>query len=502
MILSEKKFNFNSVLLTNIVFGFFPISFILGNLIININILLFCCLGIFHLKSKILSLKFDLVLKIIFLFFLAIFFSTSLSVIQSFYFQEYLPQDLSRLVKSIAFFRFFLVLLIVYELSNVGILNFRVFFILAVCTPLLTSIDIIFQYIFGFDLFGIEKTELRYYSGFFGEELIAGGFINRFSFFSILLFAFIFKTKEKFSFLLTLLMISILGTGILLSGNKMPLILFFVGLVLIFLINRNLRKKVATSFVALFIIFGLLGSFDEQISLRFFSHFFPKAKTIVIKIFGDKELFKNEESKVTLKNYDNLDGTKDRFKVPKSFLDIRNQNKDAVNFINTPLWNPGDSVNDDFEFFWVMQDGQSGHQKIFLTAIDVWKKNKVFGNGIKSFREDCKKFFIHKKNRLCSNHPHNYYLEILTDSGIFGFMIIFGMGLIFVYFFFKKIKFFNKNNKESLILLSVVVSLILEAFPLKSTGSIFSTGNMTYVILIISILLSYKKILSEKNVLN
>ena len=502
MILSEKKFNFNYVLLTNIVFGFFPISFILGNLIININILLFCCLGIFHLKSKILSLKFDLVLKIIFLFFLTIFFSTILSLIQSFYFQEYTSQDLSRLVKSVAFFRFFLLLAIAYELSKLGILNFKFFFTLAVCAPLLTSIDIIFQYIFGFDMLGIEKTELRYYSGFFGEELIAGGFINRFSFFSILLFAFIFKTKEKFSFLLTLLIITILGTGILLSGNKMPLILFFLGLVLIILINRNLRKEIISSFIALFIIFGTISSLDEQINVRFFTHFLPKAKNIVVKIFSDKEIFKSKSSESTLKNYDVLDGTKDKYRVPETVLDIRNQNKDTVNFIRVPTWKSGQPVSDDFEFFWVMQDGESGHEKIFLTAIDVWEKNKVFGNGIKSFREDCKKFFIHKKNRLCSNHPHNYYLEILTDTGIFGFLIIFGIGLLFVYFFFKKIRFFNKNNQESLILLSVIVSLILEAFPLKSTGSIFSTGNMTYIILIISILLSYKKILSEKNVLN
>ena len=499
MILSKKKFNFNSILLTNIVFGFFPISFILGNLIININILLFCCLGIYRLKSNNLSLKFNLAFKIILLFFLAIFFSTSMSLIESIYFEEYQTQNLSRLIKSIAFFRFFLVLLIVYELSNLGILNLRIFLILAICAPLLTSVDIIFQYIFGFDLLGIEKTELRYYPGFFGEELIAGGFINRFSFFSILLFPFIFKTKEKFSFLLSLLIISILGTGILLSGNKMPLILFFLGLFLIFLINRKIRKEVAAGFVSLFIIFGLLSSFDEQINLRFFTHFFPKAQTIVVKIFNDKEVFNSKESKTTLENYQTLDGTKDKYRVPKSTFDIRNQNKDTVNFINVPSWKPNMKLNDDFEFFWVMQDGDSGHQKIFLTAIDVWGKNKFFGNGIKSFREDCKKFFTHKKNRLCSNHPHNNYLEILTDTGIFGFLIICIIGLLFIYFFFKKIRFFNKNNKESLILLSVVVSLMLEAFPLKSTGSIFSTGNMTYIILIISILLSYNKILSDKN---
>ena len=56
----EKKNNINYTLLTNLVFSFFPISFILGNLIINLNLLLFCCLGIFHLKSRILKIKFDL----------------------------------------------------------------------------------------------------------------------------------------------------------------------------------------------------------------------------------------------------------------------------------------------------------------------------------------------------------------------------------------------------------------------------------------------------------
>ncbi|SVE33656.1 uncharacterized protein METZ01_LOCUS486510, partial [marine metagenome] len=37
MILYKKNFNINSVLLINIVFAFFPISFIFGNLITNIN---------------------------------------------------------------------------------------------------------------------------------------------------------------------------------------------------------------------------------------------------------------------------------------------------------------------------------------------------------------------------------------------------------------------------------------------------------------------------------
>jgi len=123
MNLSKINFNINPILLTNLVFAFFPISFILGNFINNINLILFCCLGIFHLKSKILTTKFDLSIKIIFLFFFIIFFSTSLSLAKSLYLNEFEYYHLIKLVKSIVFFRFFLMLAVIYLLSEFGILN-------------------------------------------------------------------------------------------------------------------------------------------------------------------------------------------------------------------------------------------------------------------------------------------------------------------------------------------------------------------------------------------
>ena len=69
-----KKITTNSTLLTNLVFAFFPLSFILGNFAINLNLLLFCCLGIFHLRLKIFKIEYDYPIKIIFLFFFYNFF--------------------------------------------------------------------------------------------------------------------------------------------------------------------------------------------------------------------------------------------------------------------------------------------------------------------------------------------------------------------------------------------------------------------------------------------
>ena len=94
-VVQEK--NVNSHLFINFIFAFFPVSFVLGSLFINLNLLLFCCLGIFYLRTKILTFKFDLTIKIIFLFFLAVFFSTVLNLIRSIYFEDHDGINLSKL---------------------------------------------------------------------------------------------------------------------------------------------------------------------------------------------------------------------------------------------------------------------------------------------------------------------------------------------------------------------------------------------------------------------
>ena len=272
-----QKVTVNSTLLTNLVFAFFPISFISGNLIINLNLLLFCCLGIFHLRSKILKTKYDYPIKIIFLFFLIIFFSTSLSFAKSLYIDGYEYNNLFKLIKSITFFRFFLMLAIVYLLVQLDILNFKYFFVSAAFSSVFISLDIIFQYIFDFNIIGLKSFHVTqnlpgYYfrnAGFFGDELIAGGFIQNFSFFSIFFVAFKLKNKNNIRFLLIMLTICIVGMGILFSGNRMPLILFVFGLLLIFLLNNKLKKVLSVSLIVLFIIFGLLGSFDKKIKIFF-----------------------------------------------------------------------------------------------------------------------------------------------------------------------------------------------------------------------------------------
>ena len=87
-------------------------------------------------------------------------------------------------------------------------------------------------------------------------------------------------------------------------------------------------------------------------------------------------------------------------------------------------------------------------------------------------------------------HPHNYYLEILTETGIIGFLISISIfALIINLTLFKK--YFTKSSylKDNKIVIPFIFLFIVEIFPIKSTGSFFTTGNSTFIFMIIAVLI-------------
>ena len=480
MISSKKNFSIDSVLLTNLIFAFFPISFVLGNLIINANVILFCGLGLFHLRSKILTTKFDLSIKIIFLLFFAIIFSTSLNFIKSLYFEGYEHATLTNLIKSVVFFRFFLMLLITYLLYEFDILKFKYFFLSAAFTSILIALDIIYQYFFGYNIAGIKSTTF-YNSGFFGSEQIAGGFIQNFSFFSIMFMTFIFKNKNYTRFILITIVICILGVGILVSGNRMPFILYLFGLVLTFFFSDKLRIIIPSSLICIFVF--LIFVSDAAIKNRYHSAY---DHIVVGEIVPRLEILIPS-------------GVISKFPTLQSFFKKNYEiNKKAAKSLEIPS-------NAAAGRKFISQTGEKG---LIFTAIDTWSRHKIFGNGMKSFRITCQinpQYILtettdfSKKLRQCSNHPHNYYFEILTETGIIGLSIVLIIALFFVIFIFKNLKVFKGNNIEHFFILAAAITLILELFPLKTSGSVFTTNDAAYIVLISSIILSHKKILKAKN---
>jgi len=134
----------------------------------------------------------------------------------------------------------------------------------------------------------------------------------------------------------------------------------------------------------------------------------------------------------------------------------------------------------------------NNHVKEFNSGYQTWLENKYFGGGIKSFRYNCVTF-------NCSTHPHNYYLEILSDLGLIGFLLLSIIFLKVFYVSFLK-RFLSKNglNYDQTIIPFMFLFLI-EIFPIKSTGGFFTTGNATYIFLIMSVTIALSQASGRKN---
>ena len=134
----------------------------------------------------------------------------------------------------------------------------------------------------------------------------------------------------------------------------------------------------------------------------------------------------------------------------------------------------------------------------------VWKEKPLFGFGLKSFRIKCwenlteNTMSLYTKNKgqlylACSTHPHNYYLELLSESGLIGFiLIIIFFIILWKDFFYYFVKSNHKLSLEMSLLLPIIITIFLEIWPLKSTGGFFSTGNATFFWLTVAMLFANK----------
>ena len=129
-------------------------------------------------------------------------------------------------------------------------------------------------------------------------------------------------------------------------------------------------------------------------------------------------------------------------------------------------------------------------EQTFLTSFKSFNDSKILGKGLKSFRYECKNY-LKEKNTICSTHPHNYHLEVLHDTGLVGFIII---SFFVFYLLINKSKLIFSSNisySEKIFLSLIIINFLIEIFPIKSTGSLFTTWNGTLLWISIA-LLNYK----------
>ena len=318
------------------------------------------------------------------------------------------------LKNSLFYFRFGIFSLCFWYLLDKNLLSIKHLFIsILICFSSLI-VDGYIQYIFGKNIFGYELYNDYRVSSFFGSELILGSYIARF--FPILFGLFIFLDNQKRNkpLLFIITIIFILSEGLIfLSGERLAL--FFMNLSAVYIILMLREYKI----YRLWTYLVSLGLIILMISI------FPNSK----ERFVDQTI--NDFTRNTLNNDTNVD--------------------DKIYIFSKP------------------------HNDMYISAYRIFLDNKFFGIGPRQYRNICHEYKVSEYS--CETHPHNTYMELLSESGIFAFLLVIGLfilicGLSIKHFIFRFIKVKSDliNDFEVCLFSALIISL----WPFSPSGSFFN----------------------------
>jgi len=117
----------------------------------------------------------------------------------------------------------------------------------------------------------------------------------------------------------------------------------------------------------------------------------------------------------------------------------------------------------------------------------------IFGVGPKGFRHYCRSVNYSPEVGICTTHPHNITIQILSELGLVG-LAFYITGLTFILFYFFKSIFNRKFNQDFLSFYCISLGLIINLFPFIPSGNFFN--NWISIILYYNIgiyLYSFKK---------
>ncbi len=150
--------------------------------------------------------------------------------------------------------------------------------------------------------------------------------------------------------------------------------------------------------------------------------------------------------------------------------------------------NKSTNVEDEIYIF------SKSHNDMYVTAYRIFLDNKILGVGPRQFRNRCEPYAVSEYS--CETHPHNTYLELLSEAGFFAFLIVVSLFILICHLSIKHfiLKFFKKkkaliNDLEVCLLASIIISL----WPFSPSGSFFNNWMSIVYYLPVGILLWQRK---------
>ena len=244
-----NKFNTSKEFLLKYILYFFPIFIILGNVVINF---VFVIVFFIYLLSCLLKKKIIFSETYEFKFFLCFYVYLLINSL--------LAEDIKiSLLRSIPYIKFFIFVLMYRNFIEERKINFKTLGIIWFIIIFILALDIIYQSIFGHDIFNYTSDYSTRNSGFFFDELVAGSFLVSFLFINI--FLLIKNNNSPYIFLYFVFYILV----VFLTGERASLLDFVLILICVYMfcIKSNLILKNLSILASILIIISIIFNFSN-----------------------------------------------------------------------------------------------------------------------------------------------------------------------------------------------------------------------------------------------
>ena len=119
----------------------------------------------------------------------------------------------------------------------------------------------------------------------------------------------------------------------------------------------------------------------------------------------------------------------------------------------------------------------SSYYRLMATGLESAKDSLIFGLGPATFSDLCPEIIVLSSEFECDNHPHNFYAQLLTETGIIGLVV---GSLMIVSIIWAAFAGWRQNRPNVVAATAFVVPLGL-FFPIQSTGDFFGQWNNIFM---------------------